>query len=189
MLLLCAVASAVWISCCNCIDDATESYARYLLKSNAVAKLYGTLSSELSTFNTSNMVTQDRAGDITVLTVNADLINTAVIELTNKANTILSMRDFCTISIPLGSMSGIRLLSGLGPPIKIKSIPVGNAVGDVKSNMISAGINQVNHRITVTISACIALMYPFEDCICNISTELLLCETIIIGSVPEIVVG
>ena len=189
VLLIITLSLTIWLCCGKGIDNATQKYAVYLLKSNAVEKLYSTLSAELMLLDSSSIITKSKADDVTVLRINTEAVNAAVLKLTSKANTVLSSNEFCMVGIPIGSMTGIRLLSGLGPKIKIKSIPVGNAVGDVKSNMISAGINQVNHRITVTINACVALMYPFEDCVCDISVELLLCETIIIGSVPKVVVG
>lgn len=189
ILLICILLIAVCIACGGKTDIATEKYASYMLKNNATAKLYDGLSQKLCELDTNKIVSQDKSGDITILTVNSDAINNTMLKLTQSANEILSMRDFCVIKMPIGSISGIRLLSGLGPEIIIKSIPVGSAVGDMKSNMISAGINQVNHRITVTINACVALLYPFDGCVCDISVELLLCETVIIGSVPEVAFG
>lgn len=189
ILLICILLIVVCIVCGGKTDMATEKYASYMLKNNATSKLYDALSQKLYELDTDKIVSQDKSGGITVLTVNTDAINNAMLKLTKSANEILSIRDFCDIKMPIGSLSGIRLLSGLGPEITIKSIPVGNAVGDVKSNMISAGINQVNHRITIIISTCVALLYPFDGCVCDISVELLLCETVIIGSVPEVVFG
>lgn len=188
ILILCGIA-CLWLTYGHGISEATEQYAKYMLQSNASALLYKALFDRMSEIDISSLVTQRKSGDITVLTVDADAVNRALMLLSAKANEVLSKKDVCDVRIPLGSLTGIRLLSGKGPDITIKTVPVGNAVGDIKSDIVSVGINQSKHRITVCIRACVAMLYPFESCMSDICVDILLCETVIVGSVPEVVFG
>lgn len=171
------------------INEASEQYAGHLLKSNAAASLYSVLTSEIAKHDTSSVITQIKSDGITMLHIDSSTVNELTASVLQKANEAMRADNFCEINILWGNLSGIKILSGKGRNIKIKAVPVGNAVGDIKSDMISAGINQTRYRMTLTVNACMALMYPFEKCVCNISVDILICETVIVGSVPEVVFG
>ena len=62
------------------------------------------------------------------------------------------------ISIPLLSLFGIKYLSGFGPKINIKLIPIGNVITDVKSSFEEAGINQTIHRIYLDVTCIVNIV-------------------------------
>ena len=84
-----------------------------------------------------------------------------------------------------GSFSGIKLLAGRGPGIKIRISTVGNIKTDLKSEFTSKGINQTLHKTYLDMKCTINAMTPFKDIQDNITNKVLLSENIIVGQLPS----
>ena len=81
---------------------------------------------------------------------------------------------------------GSRLLSGKGPEIPVNVIPVGSLSYELKSELVSGGINQTVHRISLFYSATVRCLAPFDEELIIITGETVIAETLIIGEVPKI---
>ncbi len=90
------------------------------------------------------------------------------------------------IKIALGTFSGIPFLYGLGPDISVKLVPVGIVNTKVSSNFVSAGINQTLHRLYFIVSATIGMVLPAQTQNFETNLEVLLCESIIVGEIPDV---
>ncbi|NLB51910.1 MAG: sporulation protein YunB [Syntrophomonadaceae bacterium] len=89
------------------------------------------------------------------------------------------------IEIPLGQITGSKILAGYGPLMKARIITVGQVYVDVLNKFEEAGINQTRHLIYFNISSKVKIAVPFLNEEINVSTTIPLAETIIIGEVPE----
>lgn len=89
------------------------------------------------------------------------------------------------ISIPLGTLSGSRVLSGLGPDIRLSFSAAHAPSLSVKDEFISAGINQTRHRIWLDMSGEILISAPFSKDKVHVSSSMLLAESVIVGPIPE----
>lgn len=106
-----------------------------------------------------------------------------ILEINKKIKTI----SWKKASIPLGSLTKTFLLNGKGPKIHIKISPVGCASVRLKSELVSAGVNQTKHRITAIIAIKMSSSTPMLS-FCTISEfELLIAENVIVGEVPNVV--
>ena len=54
--------------------------------------------------------------------------------------------------MPLGTITGIPMLSGVGPKITMKFTPVGAVLSDFDSEFVAAGINQTVHRVKLRLT-------------------------------------
>lgn len=88
------------------------------------------------------------------------------------------------IKIPLGSLSGLTVLTGLGPDINMRVYLVGSTYSKMTSVFTSAGINQTLHRLYFTIHGNIAVAVPGIPSTIQVSAEVLMGETLIVGEVP-----
>lgn len=84
-----------------------------------------------------------------------------------------------------GSFTGISLLAGRGPGIKIKISSVGNVETDLKSEFISQGINQTLHRVYLQVKCEVSILTPFENITRDITNQVLIAENVIIGKIPS----
>ena len=132
-----------------------------------------------------NVVT-DEEGNVIMISANALRINNLTKELMKVSQVKLEKIAFETVKIPLGNFTGIPLLSGLGPQIKIKVVPMGSMSCDFVSEFKQAGINQTNHKIYVNFESCVNLVMPLKSQTITTKSQILICECIIVGKVPEV---
>lgn len=90
-----------------------------------------------------------------------------------------------SVSIPLGQLSGSRILAGYGPKIKVKIIPATQIHVDILNKFEQAGINQTRHLIYFKINNTVKVAVPFMDEEVKVSAIIPLAETIIVGEVPK----
>jgi len=176
-------------------------YARYVATPVIVANTetqmgnFATMSINYAIADTMNQSVS--YGDLVTIVKN-DNENVSFIEANSVRINILSktmskvvMNNFLEfaknpIKIALGSFSGISILAGTGPKIAYKVSPYGEVFCNFSSNFNSAGINQTHHKIYLNILIKINVVLPFKKLVINSSSEVLLCENLIIGKIPEV---
>ncbi|GHU70844.1 sporulation protein YunB [Clostridia bacterium] len=89
------------------------------------------------------------------------------------------------LRIPIGAVTGVRMLAGRGPGIHVNIIPMGSATIEFIDDFSSAGINQTRHRIYLKIQATVRMVIPTASSVSDASTQVLLAESILIGQVPN----
>ncbi len=85
------------------------------------------------------------------------------------------------VKIALGSLTGVKFLSGIGPDIKIKLSSTGEVNTDLKSEFMEKSINQTVHRVYLQIDCTVNILTPFEITKTDVSNQVLLIENVIIG--------
>lgn len=89
------------------------------------------------------------------------------------------------MKLRFGSFTGIKLLAGRGPGIKIRISTVGNVETDLKSEFQAQGINQTLHRIYLQVKCEVSVLTPFKDISKDITNQVLIMENVIMGTVPN----
>lgn len=130
-------------------------------------------------------VVKDNNGDITMIQANSPRINSIARQIANLAQANLDDLGVQTLDIAFGTFTGVALLTGFGPNIRIKIVPIGTANCDFVSSFTPAGINQTIHRIYIDVYADIDVITPIADPTIKVKAEILVCENLIVGKVPE----
>ena len=128
---------------------------------------------------------KNNTGNITAVTSNVVEINKLKSHLTSEIEKRLNETEVMTSRIPLGTFLNQSILSGLGPQITVKMIPLGYTSIDIKNEFSAAGINQTRHEIYLEVSCSMSVLLPVTSQSANITTQVPLAETIIVGTVPE----
>ena len=89
------------------------------------------------------------------------------------------------VKISLGSFTGSKLFSSIGPNVNIGLSSVGKVNTDLRSEFISQGMNQTIHRVYLQIDCDVDILTPYESIATNVSNQVLLVENVIIGEIPE----
>ena len=127
----------------------------------------------------------DQENRVTALKTNAAVINRLKAELTSEITDHVNKIDEARIGIPIGSVIGGELLSGVGPRIYIGLVPVGYAETDIINTFSSAGINQTLHQIVLEVTVTIGIVMPAYTEYATVSTSIVLGESVLLGVVPE----
>ena len=93
------------------------------------------------------------------------------------------------ISINLGTMSGIVLLGGKGPEIKIDIAPINTVCYSFDVFTESVGINRIHYKISLNIKTEVNLLIPGKPERELIDSEVILIDCILSGDVPDIIPG
>ena len=89
------------------------------------------------------------------------------------------------IMIPFGSVSGCAFLSGVGPLLPVQLMPYGHTKVEFSSKLTEAGINQTHYEMSLMATCYFNLLIPGSDVKSEITTELPVVQTIIVGKIPD----
>lgn len=88
------------------------------------------------------------------------------------------------VSLPLGSVLGIAVFSGVGPSVSIGISPLGEISSRFSSKFEDAGVNQTRFSALLTMHAEVELLIFGKTKRVSATLCAPVCETIIVGSVP-----
>ncbi|HIT32123.1 MAG TPA: sporulation protein YunB [Candidatus Enterenecus stercoripullorum] len=135
----------------------------------------------------SSFITMERNSDGSVVSLSGNIQASSrfkrqvVDSLVNRLEHI----DGDELGIPIGTLTGRLLLSGLGPEIRVNIQTVGDVTANLESAFSSAGVNQTLHRITLDLTIVIYLVIPGEVVPVTVEERIPVAETVIVGEVPE----
>lgn len=132
---------------------------------------------------------KDQSGKITGLSTDILKINRLRTSVSERILSDLSSQDLMDISIPLGNILSGELMSGRGPRIPLKLVPLGVVTTDVENLFAAAGINQTRHQIMLRITVNVAILLPVTTAQTQVETSVCLAETVIVGEVPDSVIS
>ena len=130
-------------------------------------------------------IEKDNNGNITMIKSNVIPINEIISDVAVRIQEELEKREDDKIQIPLGSVTGFKLLAGSGPNINIKIVPAGSVKTDLRSEFVAQGINQTLHRIYLQVDCQVTIVTPYDEISKEISNQVLLIENVIIGNIPS----
>ncbi len=130
-------------------------------------------------------ISRNDQGAVTLISADATEINRLARDLVKASEIKLGQISEKGIAIPVGTFSGMPVFVGRGPEVPIRLIPIGVISCNFRSEFREAGINQTNHRIYVNINSNVSVVMPTQNQNIATTTELLLAESIIIGSIPQ----
>ena len=166
------------------IISASEARVRSL-SNRAVNQAIGDVVSSEVVYDSLIKIEEDAEGKISLIQANPIAINALTKQLMEATLTNLENMGESGVQIPLGSFSGIPVLNGFGPKVRIRIVPVGSVNANFISEFRSAGINQTNHKIYVNLETNVSLVLPLATKRISTVTQMLICESIIIGEVPQ----
>ena len=146
--------------------------------------VYYTLSDEMR-YEDLVSITRDGEGNIVAVTANPLKLNKIARDTASISQSNLKNLSLNGIPVPLGALTGIEALAGLGPSIQFRIIPVSSVSCDFSSTFESVGINQTRHCIYLNIIADISIVMPSRTENFAVTTEILVGESIIVGSIPD----
>ncbi len=116
--------------------------------------------------------------------------NIAAINLlkSRSATAVVEQLNACEnqqISIPMGSVIGGSFFIGRGPFLKFNIHTNGSILTTLSSAFTDAGINQTCHQIYLNMKIYMTALLPMERKSIELSTQFLVCETILVGEVPQ----
>ncbi|EKQ51056.1 MULTISPECIES: sporulation protein YunB [unclassified Clostridium] len=142
-------------------------------------------------FNYDKMIKIEKnsEGNITLIQADTIKLNYIAAKLATECNKELSDMKNSAIKVPIGWMSSSSAFYNLGPKITVSIEPIGNISTSYESKFESAGINQTRHKIYLNVNAKIRLKLPMRNQDTEVSTQIPVSDTIIVGKIPNTTFG
>ena len=130
-------------------------------------------------------VLTDSDGNVTMIQANTMKMNDLASQVSERAQETIRSKGNEGIAVPLGTITGSKLLAGMGPNIRVRVISFPAVATDFDSEFEYSGINQTRHKIYLTLKARIRIAIPLNTADIDISLRVPVTETIIVGDVPH----
>ncbi len=128
---------------------------------------------------------KDASGRITALTSNMAQLNSLRTGILGAAVEAVDGMDTEELSIPVGNLSGVNFLSGRGFSLPVEVVSVGTAHAEFTNVFTGAGINQTRHQILLEVAVTVDVLLPGETLRTDVSAQVPVAETVIVGTVPD----
>lgn len=182
---------AVFISIDARLRPLIQSYGYMAARRGAMLAVHTGVETVLADeeFGYADLVTINRneQGQVLSAETNTTAVNRLKAAATNAVMAQLSARETQTVKIPLGSVIGGSLFTGRGPFLPVKIHCSGAVISNLSGEFGEAGINQTNHRISLDMTLMMTAALPMERVSIELNTCFLVCETVLVGEVPQTV--
>ncbi len=134
-----------------------------------------------------DLVTIERSdiGQIQSVIIDGYALNQLAGQIAKSVESIIETDSKESITISLSSVFGTAAIGIAGPrfTVECRALPAVNV--DIESKFEQAGINQTKHSLTANIYADVRFLVAGRIVAYENKSSLLLCETIIVGIVPD----
>lgn len=134
-------------------------------------------------------VRMDANGQVALLSANTMRMNQLADKAGKAAQHMLETMSSEQVSVPLGAALGLTIFAGSGPRIPVSIVPVGSITTNFDTEFEACGINQTRHKVFLTVTARIRIVIPNGAKTTEVTVNMLVAESIIVGAVPEGFVG
>ena len=134
-------------------------------------------------------VKMDQSGQVALLSANTMAMNRLATRAGDAALRRLNNMSSERVTVPLGAVLGTTLFSGSGPGVPVSIVLIGSIFTDFATEFEACGINQTRHKVYLQVTANIRIVIPTGAKTTQVSANMLVAESIIVGRVPEGFVG
>ncbi len=167
------------------VQQYVKTQAEWFLTKAVNEAVTATFTAEKPRYNDLVTLTTDADNSVTSLAANTTAVNLlksrvslAVLEKANATERI-------TVAIPLGTLLGSHYLTGRGPLVRIPIGVSGSVLTDIKSEFVSAGINQTRHRLVLEVKSKLFTAVPTAYSSVSVDSSFIITESILLGKIPD----
>ncbi len=166
------------ISCQIAVSDARDIVTVEI--NNAVASLMAE-----GDFQTDDFVSFEKNADGEVAAIHSNMakINLLSSQILERVVGATENRTL-TVYIPAGNLTGVSLLMGRGPSVPVKIIMLTSSRVELGDSVVTAGINQTKHQISLNVIVDIDILIPWGTESTEVMTEVMIADTLVVGKVP-----
>lgn len=128
---------------------------------------------------------KDVDGRITALKTNMSEVNRLKTEILSAMNQGIEDISVGELNIPIGNFIFPELFSGKGFAVPVRILSVSTSDANFENHFSEAGINQTLHQIRMNILVNLSVLTPTGTVQTSVSTDVVVAETVIVGTVPD----
>ncbi len=133
-------------------------------------------------------INYSKSNAITGITTDIVKMNLFKSQVSNAIDSEFTSYPKTEIPVSLGTASGLVLFSGFGPHINIDVGFASSTKTDFENVFESAGINQTQHSVMLNVETTVMLNLAGRRIPKTVETSFCVAQTVIVGSVPDVMV-
>ncbi|MBQ2695880.1 MAG: sporulation protein YunB [Clostridia bacterium] len=130
-------------------------------------------------------VTKLEDGTVSSIESNMSRVNELKASAAISISEEIAAIDETELAIPMGTLTGSDILAGIGPKLPVTLMPYGSVIVDFKTDFTETGINQTLLSVTLTAKANVGIVMPTVNMTREITTEIPVTQTVIVGKIPD----
>lgn len=134
-------------------------------------------------------IERNENGNVSSITTDIKRLNLLKLRVVNRLSDEMFERTEDAIKIPLGNLTGIDFLTGVGPDVTFRTMWVSSVNGEYRNTFEAAGINQTCHRIMLDFTINVGMMFAGREIGTDVGLSVCVAETVIVGTVPDFFTG
>lgn len=161
---------------------------KYLFSVNA-SVINNSVSTSLNNYTTYSdliNVEKDVNGNIVLINTNSYKVNNLSRQVEKLTFDLMKNKIKNGVQIPILAFLGLDFLSGYGKNINLKILEITTVLCKFESKFVSVGINQTLHSIYINVETENSIFLPFNEKKNKCQSKILICESILVGKVPDI---
>ena len=162
----------------------SQAYAKNVVSQVIDDEVKKVMLEEFFSYDKIVVISRDKDGKVTSVSANSTLINRFTNDLGISIGDELDKISRVKRKIPLSSVFGTDLFSGLGPRITVRFVPISVTNADISHTFEEAGINQTIHTVNLTVTVDMEVLIPMASSPLHINSGMPIAQTLIVGSVP-----
>ncbi len=162
----------------------SQAYAKNVVSQVIDDEVKKVMLEEFFSYDKIVVISRDKDGKVTSVSANSTLINRFTNDLGISIGDELDKISRVKRKIPLSSVFGADLFSGLGPRITVRFVPISVTNADISHTFEEAGINQTIHTVNLTVTVDMEVLIPMAGSTLHINSGMPIAQTLIVGSVP-----
>ena len=166
------------------IIRVSQAYAKNVVSQVIDDEVKKVMLEEFFSYDKIVVISRDKDGKVTSVSANSTLINRFTNDLGISIGDELDKISRVKRKIPLSSVFGPDLFSGLGPRITVRFVPISVTNADISHTFEEAGINQTIHTVNLTVTVDMEVLIPMAGSTLHINSGMPIAQTLIVGSVP-----
>ncbi|MFI3313803.1 MAG: sporulation protein YunB [Eubacteriales bacterium] len=167
------------------IDDFAVTIVENEISDMTNQVIYELLLEEDVDYNDIVTLEKDAYGNITALQTDMVKINYLKARTMQMVDQSILEVEAGELGVPVGNLILPEFFAGQGFYLPIKILSVRSDEALFHNNFMQAGINQTIHQMSMEVALTVSVLTPSGTHAVGSSTEVVIAETVIVGSVPE----
>ena len=134
-------------------------------------------------------VQKNSNGDINLISLNTINANVFARDMVNNSKVLIKEKLSNGVPLPWLAFLGFDFLSGYGKEFNFKYLAISSVNCEFKGKFTSVGINQTLHSVYLKVVCSVAVNVPMAHNETIFESEVLVCENVLVGKVPEVYFG
>lgn len=130
-------------------------------------------------------ITQDNIGHVTGAVCNPAELAIVQNTLEGAVSEALQNSRLLKFPVPMGTLSGMQLLAGLGPGVPVRAVPLSAVQSRVETQLTSGGVNQTVLEVDVVLSVEMSTLLAGSETHETVESRIRAAQVMVVGEVPQ----